>query len=406
MEMRCRCPACQTKFKVDGKYAGKKARCPKCQQIVEVPKENLEATTTSAPAPKAGQPPKPAAAQPAAAPATGFQIQVASKSAAKAVGAKPAETGKTASKAKKLAILPLLIGGGLLALVLVVGGIAAIWALSQPATVARGGATSGGSTAGAVSATTGTLILDWPDADPQQAQLSIDGRREPFAKGSEFKFTLAAGPHKVFILRRGFEPYETEVTLARGVTERIAPAWKAATGLPSTTGAAASSPTVASSSSSSFPIGTAVPLASVRGFDGWLQGLDQAKQRSRRRQQGHPAGLWLLRRAAVNAAARARLQEADAAAAIAPLVRVVIDFPRTAAGHDMVQDSAQNRALLEEFNLDRLPALALADARGRVYALQREWPDGFGDVAQTLAQLQTEQGPARRAAGRRKTGRQ
>ena len=33
MEIRCRCSACQAKFKVAAKYAGKKARCPKCQQV-------------------------------------------------------------------------------------------------------------------------------------------------------------------------------------------------------------------------------------------------------------------------------------------------------------------------------------------------------------------------------------
>ncbi|WP_425617268.1 trypsin-like peptidase domain-containing protein [Anatilimnocola sp. NA78] len=36
-EVLCRCNACSAKFKVDVKYAGKKARCPKCSVIVEVP---------------------------------------------------------------------------------------------------------------------------------------------------------------------------------------------------------------------------------------------------------------------------------------------------------------------------------------------------------------------------------
>jgi S1-C subfamily serine protease/DNA-directed RNA polymerase subunit RPC12/RpoP len=37
-EVLCRCSGCSAKFKVDSKYAGRKARCPKCSQIVEVPK--------------------------------------------------------------------------------------------------------------------------------------------------------------------------------------------------------------------------------------------------------------------------------------------------------------------------------------------------------------------------------
>src|SRR5688572_11450641 len=37
-EIRGRCGACQAKFKVAAKYAGKKLRCPKCQAPIEVPK--------------------------------------------------------------------------------------------------------------------------------------------------------------------------------------------------------------------------------------------------------------------------------------------------------------------------------------------------------------------------------
>jgi hypothetical protein len=37
MNIVCQCPACQAKFKVEAKYAGKKARCPKCQQVAPVP---------------------------------------------------------------------------------------------------------------------------------------------------------------------------------------------------------------------------------------------------------------------------------------------------------------------------------------------------------------------------------
>lgn len=53
-EVVCRCPACTAKFKVDAKYAGKKARCPKCAVVVEVPAAGAPSLTgTSIPA---GQP--------------------------------------------------------------------------------------------------------------------------------------------------------------------------------------------------------------------------------------------------------------------------------------------------------------------------------------------------------------
>src|SRR5688500_12455902 len=56
MEIRCRCPSCAAKFKVDAKYAGKKARCPQCQTSVEVPRENLEESTPSMSSLSLGQP--------------------------------------------------------------------------------------------------------------------------------------------------------------------------------------------------------------------------------------------------------------------------------------------------------------------------------------------------------------
>ena len=50
MEIRCRCSACQALFKVEAKYAGKKARCPQCQQVIDVPPtESEEPLVASAP---------------------------------------------------------------------------------------------------------------------------------------------------------------------------------------------------------------------------------------------------------------------------------------------------------------------------------------------------------------------
>lgn len=61
MEVLCRCPACTAKFKVDAKYAGKKARCPKCSVIVEVPAAGsnpVSSSTTVIPTATAQAPPK------------------------------------------------------------------------------------------------------------------------------------------------------------------------------------------------------------------------------------------------------------------------------------------------------------------------------------------------------------
>ena len=54
MEIRCRCTGCAARFKVDAKYAGKKARCPKCQAVVEVPL--ADESTVVVPRPTAAAP--------------------------------------------------------------------------------------------------------------------------------------------------------------------------------------------------------------------------------------------------------------------------------------------------------------------------------------------------------------
>ncbi|WP_254512044.1 trypsin-like peptidase domain-containing protein [Anatilimnocola floriformis] len=48
-EVLCRCSACTAKFKIDVKYAGRKARCPKCSAIVEVPPLDAPAGTPDKP---------------------------------------------------------------------------------------------------------------------------------------------------------------------------------------------------------------------------------------------------------------------------------------------------------------------------------------------------------------------
>lgn len=49
MEILCRCTSCSAPFKVDAKYAGRKARCPKCSTVVVVPLAEDTAGTSPAP---------------------------------------------------------------------------------------------------------------------------------------------------------------------------------------------------------------------------------------------------------------------------------------------------------------------------------------------------------------------
>jgi S1-C subfamily serine protease len=381
MDVRCQCTHCQARFKVEARFAGKKARCPKCQQIVAVPKESLEpqaasqaqdqaavpaAATIPAPQPKAGIPSVPDAAERGI---PSFQIQTAGTASAKSGAG-----GKAASAKKQPQnLLPLIAAGGIAAGILVAGGIAAAVVFSN----SSGRQTGNASTAPAgVSGSAGVLILDWPASDRKQALLSIDGRREHYSQDGEIKITLPPGAHRVFIQRRGFVPFDSEITLARGGTQRLVPQWKAVVEAADIGNAGR------------FPIGTAVPVSSIRGFDGWLQNFEEAKRQAGAENKDilivfgcsdvQPATQQLAR----------MLQQAEAASASGPFVRLVIDFPRTSEGRELVQDSAQNRVLVEEFGLDRLPALAMTDARGRVYACERQWEEGFGRLPEKLAQFQ------------------
>src|SRR5688572_9855434 len=178
MEIRCRCSACQAKFKVAAKYAGKKARCPKCQEIVSVPLESLEGSTVSTmpalgptPPPAAGPgisnsnstlvPPKsavpgashatfpkpahnkpgataPLPAGPAPSPSGTFPDLKFGASKPGVTTGSPSSSGPAApANRRKSKLLPLIVGGGIAAVLLVGIGIFAAIALNRPAAVDR-----------------------------------------------------------------------------------------------------------------------------------------------------------------------------------------------------------------------------------------------------------------------------
>jgi len=82
------------------------------------------------------------------------------------------------------------------------------------------------------------LVLDWPADQRRDAELSVDGKRPDLAaSGNEtddrqIKIVLPAGPHTVRIARRGFEPFEKTVTIAKGGDSYVTLAWSASSDSP------------------------------------------------------------------------------------------------------------------------------------------------------------------------------
>ena len=435
MEIRCRCSACQAKFKVAAKYAGKKARCPKCQQIVDVPLESVEGSTVSSfPAFGAPQPagqgtgignssilpprsaappasqsatfPKPAAtaplpgqsavfAKPAGAaaplPSGGFpNLNLAStKPAAGGAAAQP----QAAPVRRKFNLLPIVIGGGLGVAILAGIGIAVLISMNQPA--GDGGKAGGprGKVARAP-ASDATLVIDWADEERRGAGLAINGRKEPIPASGEIKFTLPPGEHKILLQRRGFEPIEQSVTLARGESEHVTPQWKASSIAaatppvgPATTIPPAGTPVINTPGSSDFPIGTGVGSLTPAGFDGYVQNLELAKRQA---QAGKKDILIVFGCSDADHETQALASGLKAAQATQSLVGLVVDFPRSQQASEMVADSAQNAQMLDDFGVRSLPTVVLTDDQGRAYFYKHEWDDGFDglDAKLTLWQQQ------------------
>jgi S1-C subfamily serine protease len=429
MEIRCRCTGCTARFKVDAKYAGKKARCPKCQAIVDVPRAGDESSSASGsgpPAPTAGSPtaptpsttsqqikPKPGVTTtaipvtrpapttpPPAAPAepTG---QMPSTVTTGTTGDFPSFTTKPAAgtsaqagqkspprSRKKSSPLALVLGGG--ALLVIAAAAAGVYL----ATSGSQGDASGGGKGNPPASRQTTLHLDWQPSERSGGSLVIDGERRPVASAGELKIRLTPGEHKVVLLRRGYEPFEATVTLSKGQEQRLAPVWKESAvavappaGTRSTT--LPNPPAVTPPAGNDFPIGTAVGSESVRGFDGWLQMLDGAKRQAVREKKD------LLIVFACSDAQRATQQlaaELEQAGVKNSHVCVVLDFPRTSAGLDVVADSAQNLQLASEFGVRVTPALALADEQGRPYFLKRDWDDGVEGMQARIIEWSKDKG--------------
>jgi len=430
----CQCPSCAARFKVDAAYEGRKIKCPKCSTPVLVAPgaagpPPVAAAPTAAPGvvppvakpPQARPPlPRPAAAPPLARPAVAVAAPVlppaappmaqpvapmavpqaalpvapTAESPVAALFSMPsapqvvvqtapvASTGSAIRPKKKNGLpIALLAVGGVLGLAVVAGlVVAAVLMFGDGGDqVAKGKKGKGGPTGGKAE-----LILDWPESDRRGAAVTIDGDTQSVRASGDVKFALTPGEHTVLIRRRGFEPIEAKVTLAAGETERFSPSFKAsevaAAVAPAATTESTSSINLSTGGGTPFQIGGAAST-SPRGFVGFVQTLSEAKREA---QKANKSILIVFGSSDADEDTQelASLMQAPDFKQFMneTLVPVVIDFPRTRDGYNLVQDTAQNAGLLEEYQVQSLPTLVLADAMAKPYFIQRDWEGGYGDL--------------------------
>lgn len=400
MEIRCRCTGCSAKFKVDAKYAGKKARCPKCQAVVEVPLAGEESTVTAsvsssasasqiaasksstskpvatrpgtttvaipvvrqvpaAPMPQPLLPPEP---EPEPVAPTISEFPSFTTKPAPAGGASPASSSSQPRGRKKSSPLLLILGGGAL---VVVAGLAAVGVFLATSGGDKSG--KGGKPAVASSANKATLVLDWPQAQRSGGAVKIDGKPYKIPAAAAIKFTLSPGEHQVVALRRGYEPFDTTFNVVKGQETTIAPIWKEST------------PSLVTRPDDPFPI----PTISVAGFEGWPQDFERAKHAAAAAKKD----LLIVFGCSDNDEATQQLASSLGQAGVQQShVCVVLDFPDTTRGMDVVADQGQSRFVAEQFGVQSLPTLALADEEGRAYFLKRDWSDGFESMPSKIVE--------------------
>jgi serine/threonine protein kinase len=71
-----------------------------------------------------------------------------------------------------------------------------------------------------------TVVINWPAGERRGAQLLIDGEPEAIPRGNPVEVSLSPGKHRVVLRRRGYDPIEWNVDLARGAREQKRVAWE------------------------------------------------------------------------------------------------------------------------------------------------------------------------------------
>lgn len=394
MPIRCRCPACETQFRIDDKYAGKRARCPKCSQIVQVPQPPIREEVPTFPTtgqssghevkpfpvvdlekpPLPRKPPVVASSAPAEptsktvdVPAGFPKIDTASDSSTRNPAApspatsSPDTPAKTYERKKKKSPLPVVLGAGGAGLVVLIAIIVAVVILGGGGDKKEKGASDSDSKSGLA-----VLVFDWPADQRGNGSLIIDNRKKQIPKAGQVKYELNPGEHSLLIQRRGYEPIKETVILKAGAELLRSPQWVAIPGA------------AALSNKGSSVKSSATPSVSLPGYEGWWQDLSKAKEIAQTDQKDIMIAFvgsdWNRESQILRQEVFASLQFQTIAERY---VRVVIDSPKTESGYNQVADLAQNKWVKQDYGVvdSRIPLVVLADVEGRPYVVL----DGYND---------------------------
>ncbi len=388
MSILCRCLSCDATFKVDEKYAGRKAKCPGCAAVINIPtaepatKEGGDQRDESRVPPRAKPAPKrkpPIVAISQTAPPADFPVPTAPMEAPSQQASSensttlPAEPEKdprnapadslaaitvdtrTVRSSKKInrkqpkAAKPFpiwLVWGSIATVALLALGGGILTVLRHPGNGERHSLDE---------LSMASLVLDWPEADRREALIRIDGKKRTLADNGQLVFHLASGKHQVWLQRRGYEPIETSFSLAPGEVHRYVPAWKK----------------LSSSVNERFTAAVADPTPP--GFEGWTQRFNAALEQAEEERKDvliafvgsdwNESSMALARQVFPDAEFHRRAKD--------ELVLVVIDSPQSQRAYEAVLDSAQNAMLREEYHVtpDELPTIVMLDSHGKPYAL-------------------------------------
>jgi S1-C subfamily serine protease len=331
--------------------------------------------------------PQPAAPVfPMATPERGLPVPEASSPAPFVIEPAVTATGRPKpTRKKKSNYVPLMIGGGLAVAVLIIG-VGMLMFAGGGNTQSQ--ANQGKNAKKGKAAPTGTLVLDWPEDERRNASMLIDGKGATIPSKGPIELKLRPGKHVVGIMRRDYEPVRAEITISQANAETFRPDWKEAPKIAAPAAATPAANTINTDGGTDFKVGSAIV---PRGFEGWQQLLPVAKEKAAAERKD----LLIVLGSSDGNPDTARLADALRAAGLPGgalgerFVPVVVDLPQTAEGLNMLVDRMHNRDVAQDYRPESLPLLALADAQGRPYAVQREWPDGVSDAAKIVETLRT-----------------
>lgn len=289
-------------------------------------------------------------------------------------------TKPSKKKSSKSNPMTMVIIGGIGGLLLVVGAIflVAFYASRGNTPIASAKPTS--------------LVIDLPETDRKGSAVTIDGKRRDLAASGPVEFVLEPGQHKLVIQRRGFEMIEFGFSLRAGEKFPYHPEWKPL-------GLSAVDPI---SPKGSGPPGKTTPTnpdisppaVGPVGFTGWYQSLEMAQRLAKSQRKdilmAFVGSDWS--QASMDMAEKLLSTPEFRRFAESRFVLVVIDLPRTEAGYNQLENSAQNRELVETYLVRQVPMIVLLDADARPFAIDGAFDESLEKYLQHLNRMASAHG--------------